>query len=218
MKIPKACFLAVTAVTLFVGCKQKESSSPISAAEIKSHIAVLANDSLTGRMPFTEGENKTIKYISSQFKEMGLEPGNNGSYFQDVPMVAISGTPSDITINGKSTITLKPTADFSASTRQELDQVELKNSPLVFAGYGIVAPEYKWNDYKGLDVKGKTVVVLVNDPGFKSGDRTLFKGDTMTYYGRWTYKYEEAARQGAAGVLIVHQTEPASYPWNVVNS
>lgn len=210
--------MALTAAVLFEGCKHGESSNPISAAEIKSHIAVLANDSLTGRMPFTPGEDKTISYISSQFKEMGLEPGNNGSYFQDVPLVAITGTPSDIIITGKSKMVLKPTVDFSALTRQELDNVELKNSPLVFAGYGIVAPEYKWNDYKGLDVKGKTVVVLVNDPGFKSGDRTLFKGDTMTYYGRWTYKYEEAARQGAAGILIVHQTEPASYPWNVVNN
>ncbi|HEY2580290.1 MAG TPA: M28 family metallopeptidase, partial [Mucilaginibacter sp.] len=217
MKITNACFWALTAATLFEGCKHEEYSNPISAAEIKSHIAVLANDSLTGRMPFTTGEDKTIRYISSQFKEMGLEPGNNGSYFQDVPLVAITGTPSDITIIGKSKIVLKPTVDFSASTRQEVDSVELKNSALVFAGYGIIAPEYKWNDYKGLDVKGKTVVVLVNDPGFKSGDRTLFRGDTMTYYGRWTYKYEEAARQGAAGVLIVHQTEPASYPWTVVN-
>jgi Zn-dependent M28 family amino/carboxypeptidase len=216
MKTNNLCFLTLTAL-LFVGCKHKEPLNPITADEIKSHIAVLANDSLTGRMPFTPGENKTINYISSQFKKLGLEPGNNGSYFQDVPLVEITGGPSDITISGKSTLKLKPTTDFSAFTRQELDSVELKNSPLVFAGYGVVAPEYKWDDYKGLDVKGKTVLVLVNDPGFKSGDRTLFKGDTMTYYGRWTYKYEEAARHGAAGVLIIHQTEPASYPWNVVN-
>lgn len=217
MKIIKSNFLALSVIILLAACKQKEISNPITGADVKGYIAVLANDSLTGRMPFTEGEDKTIKYISAQFKKTGLEPGNNGSYFQDVPMVSITGTPSDMTINGASALTLKPTVDFSASTRQELDSVQLKNSPLVFAGYGVVAPEYNWNDYKGLDVKGKTVIVLVNDPGFKSGDGTLFKGDTMTYYGRWTYKYEEAARQGAAGVLIVHQTEPASYPWAVVN-
>jgi len=217
MKLYNFYSLLILTLVSLSGCKHREISNPVTAAEIKGHIAVLADDSFTGRMPFTDGENRTIGYISSQFRAMGLEPGNKGSYFQDVPMVSITSVPSDITINGKSTFILKPTDDFSASTRQELDSVQLKNSPLVFAGYGIVAPEYKWDDYKGLDVKGKTVVVLVNDPGFKSGDRTLFKGDTMTYYGRWTYKYEEAARQGAAGILIVHQTEPASYPWTVIN-
>jgi Zn-dependent M28 family amino/carboxypeptidase len=135
-------------------------------------------------------------------------------------MVEVTSVPL-ATLNisgGKNNISLNYLTDFVASTRREVDTVQLKNSPLVFAGYGVVAPEYKWNDYAGLDVKGKTVVVLVNDPGFKSGDRTLFKGDTMTYYGRWTYKYEEAARQGAAGIIIVHQTEPASYGWSVVSN
>jgi len=218
MRTLNFCFLIAASIFLTEGCKQNRITNPVTATEIKSHIAVLANDSLTGRMPFTEGETKAIRYISAEFKKLGLEPGNNGSYFQDVPMVQITGVPSNITIKGKSTLTLVPTKDFSASTRQELDKVELKDSPLVFAGYGVVAPEYNWDDYKGLDVKGKTVIVLVNDPGFKSGDSKLFKGDTMTYYGRWTYKYEEAARQGAAGILIVHQTDPASYPWTVVNS
>ncbi len=208
-------------LALFSSCSnENKTNQVITADEIKSHIVVLANDSLMGRKPFTEGENKTINYISQQFKKIGLEPGNNGSYFQEVPMVEIKGSPSatmEIT-GGKSPLILNFSTDFVASTRQELDKVELKNSPLVFAGYGIVAPEYHWNDYAGLDVKGKTVIVLVNDPGFKSGDGKLFKGDTMTYYGRWTYKYEEAARQGAAGVIIVHQTEPASYPWSVVNT
>jgi Zn-dependent M28 family amino/carboxypeptidase len=220
MKIINTCLAIIGAAFLAIGCKHTESSYPITGDEIKSHIAVLANDSLMGRKPFTAGETKAIVYILSQFKSMGLEPGNNGSYFQDVPMVEIKGNPSptmEIT-GGKTAITLHSSTDFVASTRQELDTVQLKNSPLVFAGYGIVAPEYHWNDYAGLDVKGKTVIVLVNDPGFKSGDRSLFKGDTMTYYGRWTYKYEEAARQGAAGVIIVHQTEPASYGWSVVNN
>ncbi|GAA4918276.1 M28 family metallopeptidase [Mucilaginibacter defluvii] len=193
-------------------------TGPIADNDIRGYLSALADDSLTGRKPFTEGETKTINYLAAQFKQIGLEPANNSSYFQDVPLVEITGTPTAMQLNGKTSATLKPGTDFVASTRQELSSVEIKNSPLVFAGYGVVAPEYGWNDYKGLDVKGKTVVVLVNDPGFKSGNRTLFHGDTMTYYGRWTYKYEEAARQGAAGVLIVHQSEPASYPWSVVNT
>jgi Zn-dependent M28 family amino/carboxypeptidase len=220
MQINCNALSAFAALILISGCKRAENDSPISGAEIKNYIAVLANDSLQGRKPFTAGEKKTIAYISSQFKKMGLAPGNNGSYFQDVPMVEINSTPSptmEIT-GGKTRITLNSSTDFVASTRRELDSVGLKNSPLVFAGYGVVAPEYHWNDYAGLDVKGKTVIVLVNDPGYKSGTSQLFKGDTMTYYGRWTYKYEEAARRGAAGVIIVHQTEPASYGWSVVNN
>lgn len=216
----RSTFLFIPAFILLAGCKHNENSNPITGGEIKSHIAVLANDSLQGRKPFTPGETKTIAYISSEFKHLGLDPGNKGSDFQDVPMVEISSTPSATMEirGGKTSISLHSLTDFVASTRRELDTVTLKNSPLVFAGYGVVAPEYNWNDYAGLDVKGKTVIVLVNDPGFKSGDRTLFKGDTMTYYGRWTYKYEEAARQGAAGVIIVHQTQPASYGWSVIQN
>ncbi|RKR81568.1 Zn-dependent M28 family amino/carboxypeptidase [Mucilaginibacter gracilis] len=215
--------LLATLITL-AGCKTKSSTSttvsgPIIADSIKSQIAVLANDSLTGRKPFTPGETKTINYIASQFKKAGLEPGNNGSYFQDVPMVQIACTPwPTMQIDGKAKLSLKAVDDFVVFSRREQDTVQLKNSPMVFAGYGVVAPEYHWNDYAGLDVKGKTVVVLVNDPGFKSGDPTFFKGDTMTYYGRWTYKFEEAARQGASGIIIVHQTEPASYAWSVIKN
>jgi Zn-dependent M28 family amino/carboxypeptidase len=216
----KYYLLLLSAGTLLCSCNKKpQPQGPITPDDIKSHIAVLANDSLMGRKPFTAGETKTIGYISQQFKQIGLEPGNNGSYYQDVPMVEIAGHPSEaMELTGNSPLTFHSGTDFVAFTEQEQQEIDLKNSPLVFAGYGVVAPEYHWNDYAGLDVKGKTVVVLVNDPGFKSGDPKLFKGDTMTYYGRWTYKYEEAARQGAAGVLIVHQTEPASYPWSVVQS
>lgn len=220
MKNNSKYILLLIALGAMAACKKKEPANAISAVEIKSYISVLADDSLQGRKPFSPGETKAVNYIASEFKKAGLEPGNKGSYFQDVPMVEIGSTPSatmQIT-GGKTNISLNSLTDFVASTRREVDTVTLKNSPLVFAGYGIVAPEYKWNDYAGLDVKGKTVIVLVNDPGFKSGDGKLFRGDTMTYYGRWTYKYEEAARQGAAGLIIIHQTAPASYGWNVIAS
>ena len=226
MKFNNLCLLGFSVLAALAACNHQEKQTEITAQkstvsgdDIKNYLSVVANDSLQGRKPFTPGEDKTIRFISSTFKDLGLTPGNNGSYYQDVPMVEITSKPAgDMTINGKVKLDLKPYTDFVAGTRREQDTISLINSPLVFAGYGIVAPEYHHNDYAGLDVKGKTVIVLVNDPGFKSGDQTLFRGDTMTYYGRWTYKYEEAARQGAAAVLIVHQTEPASYPWHVVNN
>nr|WP_067055639.1 M28 family metallopeptidase [Mucilaginibacter sp. L294] len=222
MKLNFIGFLALSA--LLAGCAgndKKQTADTAAdtgmAADIKQHIAVLANDSLLGRKPFTKGEDKTITYIADKFKKLGLEPGNNGSYYQEVPMVEITSASQNLQISGAGSAVLKPGVDFVAATRREVDTVSLKNSPLVFAGFGVVAPEFGWNDYKGLDVKGKTVVVLVNDPGFKAKEK-LFKGDTMSYYGRWTYKYEEAARQGAAGVIIVHQTEPASYGWQVIQN
>lgn len=220
MKITHLCLLALPALTLLAALDhQKENKLIVSGDDIKNYLSVLASDSLQGRKPFTIGEERTVNYLSSEFKKLGLEPGNNGSYYQEVPMVEITSRPAgDMQIAGKTSFSLKPYTDFVAGTRREQNTVALTNSALVFAGYGVVAPEYHWNDYAGLDVKGKTVIVLVNDPGFRSGDPALFHGDTMTYYGRWTYKYEEAARQGAAGVLIVHQTEAASYPWHVVNN
>lgn len=223
MKLTYNYLPVLLGIVLFTSCKQKETvkqTGPVTADEIKSHIAVLADDSLMGRKPFTVGETKSINYIAAQFKKLGLAPGNNGSYFQDVPMVQVTGTPTPtMDISGaKGNLSFKAVQDFVIFSRREENTIQIKNAPMIFAGYGIVAPEYKWNDYAGLDVKGKIVVVLVNDPGFKSGDHTLFKGDTMTYYGRWTYKYEEAARQGAAGILIVHQTEPASYGWSVIKN
>ncbi|MDQ7948002.1 MAG: M28 family metallopeptidase [Pedobacter sp.] len=192
--------------------------SAINDTAFAKHISVLASDEFEGRKPFTIGETKTIAYLEEQFKKLGLQPGNGKSYYQQVPMVDIKSTPSAFTIKGanNSGQVLTYLDDFVAASRHVQDQVKLENSDLVFAGYGIVAPEYKWNDYAGLDVKGKTVVVMVNDPGFR--DSTLFKGKTMTYYGRWTYKFEEAARQGAAGILIIHETDAASYPWAVVRS
>lgn len=212
----------LSAMLFLVSCQNKmqQAEASINAQTIKKHIAVLANDSLMGRKPFTKGEQKTIRYISGQFKKLGLDPGNKDSYYQNVPLVEIDSKPSQSMLisGGKTPLHFQYGKDFMALSEHELPKVVLDHSPLVFVGFGVVAPEYHWNDYKGLDVKGKTVVVLVNDPGFQSGRSDFFKGDTMTYYGRWTYKYEEAARQGAAGVLIVHQTRPASYPWSVVQS
>ena len=192
----------------------------ITASLIGQHIKVLASDEYQGRRPFTAGEEKATAYLAAEFKKLGLQPGPNGSYFQDVPLVEITGTPdptATVAGNGKS-LTLKYRDDYMFLTEREQPTVEIKNSPLVFAGYGVVAPEYKWDDYAGLDVKGKTVVVLINDPGNAGNDTTLFKGKAMTYYGRWGYKYEEAMRHGATGLLIIHDTKPASYPWTVVQS
>tara|TARA_R110002020_G_scaffold97655_1_gene232740 strand:+ start:15655 stop:17202 length:1548 start_codon:yes stop_codon:yes gene_type:complete len=192
----------------------------VDESTISDHIARLASDEFLGRKPFTEGEVKTVNYLKDEFEKLGLVPGNGDSFFQDVPMVEITGTPSEkMMISGNNgSVELTVLKDFVATTNRIESKVSLDNSELVFAGYGIVAPEYGWNDYEGIDWKGKTAVVLINDPGFQSGDSTLFKGNEMTYYGRWTYKYEEAARQGAAGLIIIHDTEPASYGWNVIES
>lgn len=190
----------------------------INDSSFAKHMAVLASDEFEGRKPFTTGETKSINYLKEQFSALGLKPGNGDSYFQEVPMVEIKSTPEDKMVFKGASGSLKVTYlnDFVAATKRVQPAVNLVNSPLVFAGYGIVAPEYKWNDYADLDVKGKTVVVMINDPGFS--DSTLFKGKNMTFYGRWVYKFEEAARQGAAGILIIHDTAPAAYPWSVVRS
>ncbi|WP_167856745.1 M28 family metallopeptidase [Hymenobacter aquaticus] len=192
----------------------------ISAASIGQYLQAVAADEMLGRKPFTAGEERITAYLAAEFRKLGLQPAPGGSYFQPVPMVEVTGTPSaTMVVAGKGAkLSLQYKTDFVAFTQREQEAVALTNSPLVFAGYGVVAPEYGWDDYAGLDVQGKTVVVLVNDPGNAGNDTTFFKGKAMTYYGRWTYKYEEAARHGAAGVLIVHDTQPAAYPWSVVLS
>ncbi|HSM08092.1 MAG TPA: M28 family metallopeptidase [Gemmatimonadota bacterium] len=192
----------------------------ISADSLRAAVAVLAHDSLEGRAPGTSGEQKTIRFLTRQFEALGLEPGNEGSWTQDVPLVSLTPDPDmALTITGEDgTETLAHKADFVATTEQVVERTSLDESELVFVGYGIVAPEYGWNDYDGIDAEGKTVVILVNDPGYATEDASLFNGRAMTYYGRWTYKYEEAARQGAAGALIVHRTGPAGYPWGVVEN
>jgi Zn-dependent M28 family amino/carboxypeptidase len=217
-------YFIILVALLLISCEndQEETTSLVAVNQenLGHHIETLASDEFLGRKPFTEGEVKTVNYLKEEFEKLGLQPGNGDSYFQDVPMVEITGTPSEnMTITGENeSFDLDYLKDFVATTNKTVPEVSLENSELVFAGYGIVAPEYGWNDYEGIDWAGKTAVVLINDPGFKSGDSTLFKGNAMTYYGRWTYKYEEAARQGAAGVIIIHETEPASYGWNVIES
>ncbi|RXK85986.1 M28 family metallopeptidase [Filimonas effusa] len=192
----------------------------INTDSLGKHLAVLASDSFLGRKPFGEGETRTINYLKEQFQVAGLEPGNKDGYFQEVPMVKIStmASPAMQVQSAKGNFTLKGFEDYVIWTDKTDSVISLKNSELIFAGYGVVAPEYNWNDYAGLDVRGKVVLVLVNDPGYNSGDSTLFKGKAMTYYGRWTYKFEEAARQGAKGCLIVHNTHAASYPFAVVQN
>lgn len=209
------------AASVLTGCSEKtsnENDALINGEEFSKHIAVLASDSLEGRKPFSAGEEKTINYLKTEFEKLGLQPGNGDSYFQKVPMVDIMSKPEGkLVFKGAGpAVELNYLDDFVAASRRVKEQVKLENSEMIFVGYGIVAPEYGWNDYDGLDVKGKTVVVVVNDPGF--WDPKLFKGKTMTYYGRWTYKFEEAARQGAAGVILIHDTKPASYGWAVVRS
>lgn len=181
----------------------------------------LSSDAYEGRAPGTAGEEKTVAYIIKQYEAAGLKPGNNGSWTQDVPLVEITAknaTPLSFT-GGKTPVTAQYAKDYVAFSYRVQPKTEIKDSDVVFVGYGINAPEKGWNDYAGLDVKGKTVVVLVNDPDWQTKEaKGEFNGRAMTYYGRWSYKYEEAARQGAAAVLIVHDTEPAAYGWNVVES
>ncbi|MEH6305072.1 M28 family metallopeptidase [Olivibacter sp. CPCC 100613] len=190
----------------------------IEETSLAQYVKDLSSDSLEGRKPFTKGEEKTIQYIEHAFEDIGLEPGNNNSFFQEVPMVEINSSPKEMLsfAGTKGKVDFKILDDVVLGSRRVQPLIDVKNSDVVFAGFGIVAPEFNWNDYEGLDVKGKTVVVMVNDPGFYN--KELFKGETMTYYGRWTYKFEEAARQGATGVLIIHNTDAASYGWNVVRS
>ena len=193
---------------------------PISLATLTTATQILSSDAYEGRAPTTAGEEKTAAFLAERFQKAGLRPGNNGSWFQNVPLVETTASPSALRITGGAQpLTLAYRTDFVANTYQVQPKVELSDSEMVFVGYGIDAPERGWNDYAGVDVRGKTVVILVNDPDWETpGLEGPFGGKAMTYYGRWTYKYEEAARKGAAGALIVHQTEPASYGWNVVQS
>ena len=197
------------------------ASGQISEANMKEMTKVLSSDAFEGRAPGSPGEAKTVAYIIERFKAAGLQPGNKGSWVQDVPLVEITGRDfAPLTIAGKDApMQFAFGKDWVGTTYREDAMTALKDSELVFVGYGVVAPEKGWNDYAGIDMRGKTAVILVNDPDFGATSETgLFNGKAMTYYGRWSYKFEEAGRQGAAGAIIIHDTQPAAYGWNVVES
>jgi Zn-dependent M28 family amino/carboxypeptidase len=203
----------------------EKAASEIEAQGMLEHIKTLSSDEFEGRAPATEGETKTVEYLVDQFRAMGLEPGNpDGSYTQNVPLVGFqTKAEGSIHVEGKTTISLRTREDWVAVSPRQVPTVDMKDSDLVFVGYGVEAPEYDWDDYKGVDVRGKTLVVLVNDPPVtlendpRTLDESVFRGRAMTYYGRWTYKYEIAAEKGAAAALIVHETGPAGYPYEVVS-
>ncbi|MDA1370559.1 MAG: M28 family metallopeptidase [Proteobacteria bacterium] len=189
-------------------------------ALLHRHTSVLASDEFEGRAPATPGEEKTIAYLQEEFARLGIGPGNGDSYFQAVAVTELN-TSSDALLYLQGSdyeATFIYGEQMVVGTQQQLPFITVQGSDVVFVGYGIVAPERDWNDYAGIDVTDKTVIILVNDPGYATQDPALFNGNAMTYYGRWTYKYEEAARQGAAAALIVHETGPAGYGWEVVNN
>jgi len=203
----------------------KAASDTINAADLLKHIKVLSSDEFEGRAPGSPGEYLTLKYLIKQFKDVGLKPGNpTGAFTQKVPLAGITTTPTvSFTVGGKTT-TLKFPDEYVASSARLQPEVKAENSDIVFVGYGIVAPEYGWDDYKDVDVRGKTILMLINDPPIPDPsdatklDPKMFKGRAMTYYGRWTYKYEIAAQKGAAAAVIIHETEPAAYPYSVIKA
>ncbi len=240
--IPFGASLAVAAI-LATGCGESKQADPpagqtvdtpaastarapdVSAERLMAHVRALSSDEFAGRLPGTVGEEKTVAYLTEQFKAMGLEPGNpDGSYVQQVPLVGIDGTATmQLSADGEA-IEMQRGRDFTAVTQRFVPEVEVEDSELVFVGYGVKAPEYGWDDYKDADVTGKTIVMLINDPAVPDADDpsvlddAMFRGKAMTYYGRWTYKYEVAAQVGAAAALIIHETGPAGYPWAVVEN
>src|SRR6476620_5411564 len=233
----KNCLVVAASVVLAVACGRTTSSTATSQVPLAqlptvdpngllAHTRVLSSDEYEGRGPGTKGEELTVRYLVDQFKMLGLKPGNtDGSYVQKVPLVGITPSPAPLVLQkGNRTLTLKWKDDVVAWTKHVADSASLDRSELVFVGYGVVAPEYNWDDYKGVDVKGKTLVMLVGDPPVPDPanpsvlDPKVFGGKAMTYYGRWTYKYEIGAMKGAAGVLIVHETGPAGYAFAVVQA
>ncbi|WP_105254243.1 M28 family metallopeptidase [Pseudoalteromonas sp. T1lg75] len=216
--------LTLVSAAILAGCASTQISNQdvmagwnsINAEQLATHVKTLASDEFGGRAPSSKGEELTLAYLTEQFKALGYQPGNGDSFLQQVPLVSIEADANmTLSIGGKDYQYKK---DMVIGTSRISAKESIQDSELVFVGYGVNAPEYNWNDYEGLDVKGKTVVMLVNDPGFATKNPELFTGDAMTYYGRWTYKFEEASRQGAAGAIIVHETAPASYPWSVVEN
>jgi Zn-dependent M28 family amino/carboxypeptidase len=202
----------------------KPALDSITANDIMQHIKVISADEYEGRGPGTKGEELTVKYLTEQFQRIGLKPGNpDGTFVQKVPLVGFTGAPTASFTAGGKQLNLTFPQDYVAVSRRFVPESKVENSDMVFVGYGVVAPEYGWDDYKGLDVRGKTIVMLINDPQVpdpadsKKLDDKMFKGKAMTYYGRWTYKYEIAAEKGAAAAVIIHETELAGYPYEVVS-
>jgi Zn-dependent M28 family amino/carboxypeptidase len=202
----------------------KSALDAITANDMMSHIKTLSSDEYEGRGPGTKGEELTVKYLTEQFQKLGLKPGNlDGTYVQKVPLAGFTGQPTASFVAGSKTINLEFPKDYVAVSRRLVPESKVENSDMVFVGYGVVAPEYGWDDYKGVDVKGKTIVMLINDPAVPDPgnpaklDEKMFKGKAMTYYGRWTYKYEIATEKGAAAAIIIHETGPAGYPYEVVS-
>lgn len=225
--LPVVPFLFALTSTLFAIDEPQLLPKPALEAmtpnDFLSHVKTLASDEFEGRAPGSKGEELSVKYITEQFKKIGLKPGNpNGSYVQEVPLAGIKSSPTaEFSVGGKA-MPLKFPDDYVASSARLQANVKVDNSDVVFVGYGIVAPEYGWDDYKDVDVRGKTILMLINDPAIPDPndptklDEKMFKGKAMTYYGRWTYKYEIAAQKGAAAAVIIHETEPAAYPYSVV--
>jgi Zn-dependent M28 family amino/carboxypeptidase len=198
----------------------------LSSEDLLRRIQVLASDELEGRAPGTLGEELTVEYLSEEFAAVGLQPGNpDGTYIQNVPLIGFTPevNTASFTVAGE-VVELDGPADYLAITRRVVPEIDIRDSDLVFVGYGVVAPEYGWDDYKGVDVAGKTIVMLVNDPPIPHPDNpeefdpSMFNGSAMTYYGRWTYKYEIAAEKGAEAAIVVHETGPAGYPFAVLQA
>ena len=203
----------------------KAAADSITAADLLNHIKILASDEFEGRGPGSKGEDLSVKYISDQFKALGLKPGNpNGAYTQEVPLAGITTKPTASFAVGDKKMELKFPDEYVASSARLENVIKIENTDVVFVGYGVVAPEFGWDDYKDVDVRGKTILMLINDPAIPDPadpsklDPKMFKGSAMTYYGRWTYKYEIAAQKGAAAAVIIHETVPAAYPYSVIIS
>jgi Zn-dependent M28 family amino/carboxypeptidase len=221
MKIKIVLLVLITLAFFNLSCTDKKSTNTLLDENLfLKHVEEISSDKFLGRKPTTKGEDVTIDYLVNEYKKLGLLPLSGESFLQPIPVAEISPEyPKELNIKGKNgSVLLKHGDDFVAVTKRIEEKINVPNKEIIFAGYGIVAPEYGWNDYEGINVKDKIVIVMVNDPGYATKDPELFTGKKMTYYGRWTYKYEEAARQGAAGILIIHEDGAASYPWAVVQN
>ena len=216
--ISKSCTLAAAFLLLFSSQAYSQVLKPVNDADeqlVRNWISTIASDEFGGRKPMTEYEDLTINYLAGELEALGLQPAFGGSWFQPFGMIAVTAQPvgGKFTVKGKKKAELRYPDDMVVWTARATDEIKIPKAEYVFCGFGIHAPEYGWDDYAGIDVKGKIVIAMVNDPGYY--DASLFRGRNMTYYGRWLYKFEEAIRQGAAGCLVLHNTEAASYGWHV---